>query len=305
MNISLNPTYYCNFRCNFCYLTEGQLGDARRIDLALLETKLQEVIAEYGVIDHVDVYGGEVALLPEKYFEDMTQILKRYCKDLNLVTNLSVVNGITQHRDYTKGVSYDFTAREKHELVFRNMSLLSDEFHILMLASPELIKLDPNHHIQMLNLLPNLVSVEIKPYSINQANSLRVTDKQFEEYVIRWLTAKTPKRFQFVNKDLIESAAAGSAHSYSDDHIYITPKGRFAVLEFDIDNREFFLEMDTIAEYQAWCAQEKARVERNEFCRSCEYKGRCLSEHLRDVKDTKMSCNGYLHLIQWYKRQYA
>lgn len=305
MNISLNPTYYCNFRCNFCYLTEGQLSDPRRIDLTVLEQKLQEIYARFGGIDHVDVYGGEVALLPLNYFQDMTDILKKYSKELNLITNLSIVNEITQHPDYIIGVSYDFAAREKHELVFRNMSLLRDEFHVLMLAGPELIKYDPNQHIQMFNLLPNLQSVEIKPYSINQANAHKITDKQFEEYVIRWLTAKTPKKFQFVNDDLIAQAVEKKAHSYSDDHIYITPKGRYAVLEFDIDNREFFLEMDTLDEYDNWCDKEKRRVELNEYCRSCEYKGICLSEHLRDVKDTKMSCNGYLHLIEWYKRQYA
>jgi hypothetical protein len=97
----------------------------------------------------------------------------------------------------------------------------------------------------------------------------------------------------------------GQSNSYSDDHIYITPNGRFAVLEFDINDREYFLEMDTIEEYQQWCEQEKRRVNLNEYCRDCEFKGRCLSEHLREVKDIKMSCNGYKHLIQWYGRQYA
>ena len=33
MNLSINPTYYCNFRCDFCYLTPEQLGDRQKIDL--------------------------------------------------------------------------------------------------------------------------------------------------------------------------------------------------------------------------------------------------------------------------------
>lgn len=304
MNISLNPWYYCNFRCKFCYLTEGQLSSQKLIKLETLEHRLQQIMAEYGVIHKVDVYGGEIGLLPLSYFNDMTDLLKKYSENLNLITNLSMVNDITQHPDYSISVSYDFSAREKHDLVYKNMSLLHTNFSVLMLASPHLVTLDPNYMINMFNLIPNLRSVEIKPYSRNQANDMRITDKDFENYVIRWLTATAAKRFEFVNDYLIKQALNGQAHSYSDDHVYITPSGRFAVLEFDANDREYFLEMDTLEEYQQWCDKEKQRVDANEFCRVCEYKGRCLSEHLRDVKDLTMSCNGYKHLIQWYGRQY-
>lgn len=305
MNISLNPWYYCNFRCKFCYLTEGQLASQKLIKLETLESRLQEVIAQYGVIDQIDLYGGEVGLLPKSYFNDMTDILLRYCKNLNMITNLSAVNEITEHASYSLSVSYDFSAREKYDLVYKNMSLIKSDFSVLMLASPHLITLDPNYMINMFNLIPNLRSVEIKPYSRNQANDFPITDKDFENYVIRWLTATAPKKFEFVNDYLIKQILQGQGHSYSDDHVYITPSGRFAVLEFDINDREYFLEMNTLEEYQQWCEKEKHRVNLNEYCRECEFKGRCLSEHLRDVKDLSMSCNGYKHLIQWYGRQYA
>jgi sulfatase maturation enzyme AslB (radical SAM superfamily) len=305
MNISLNPWYYCNFRCKFCYLTEGQLSSQKLIKLDKLESRLQEVVAHYGIIDQIDVYGGEVALLPKQYFEDMTVILKRYCKNLNMITNLSAVNQITEDPNYSLSVSYDFSAREKYDLVYKNMTMISSDFSVLMLASPHLITLDPNYMINMFNLIPNLRSVEIKPYSRNQANDLQITDKDFENYVIRWLTAATPKKFQFVNAALIQQVLDGQGHSYSDDHVYITPSGRFAVLEFDINDREYFLEMDSIEEYQQWCEREKQRVSVNEYCRDCEFHGRCLSEHLREVRDISMSCNGYKHLIQWYARQYT
>jgi sulfatase maturation enzyme AslB (radical SAM superfamily) len=305
MNISLNPWYYCNFRCKFCYLTDGQLSSQKLIKLDTLEERLQQVAAHYGIVEQIDVYGGEVALLPQQYFNDMTTVLKRYCNNLNMITNLSAVNEITEHLDYSLSVSYDFSAREKHDLVYKNMSLLKSDFSVLMLASSHLVSLDPNYMINMFNLIPSLKSVEIKPYSRNQANDLGVTDKDFENYVIRWLTASTPKKFEFVNDFLIKNVLQGQSNSYSDDHVYITPGGRFAVLEFDINDREYFLEMDTVEEYQQWCEQEKRRVNLNEYCRDCEFKGRCLSEHLREVKDIKMSCNGYKHLIKWYARQYA
>ena len=153
MNISLNPWYYCNFRCKFCYLTEGKLSSQKLIELDILEERLQQVVAHYGIVNQIDVYGGEVALLPRKYFDDMTVLLKRYTKNLNMITNLSAVNEITEHPDYSLSVSYDFSAREKYDLVYKNMTLIKTDFSVLMLASPHLITLDPNYMINMFNQL--------------------------------------------------------------------------------------------------------------------------------------------------------
>ena len=37
ITVSINPSYFCNFRCDFCYLTSEQLGDQK--DLADFEGK--------------------------------------------------------------------------------------------------------------------------------------------------------------------------------------------------------------------------------------------------------------------------
>jgi hypothetical protein len=71
--------------------------------------------------------------------------------------------------------------------------------------------------------------------------------------------------------------------------------------EFDLNDNEFFLEYDTLDEYWQWCEKEKHRVGLNKYCSSCEYYGNCLSEHLREVKSLDESCNGFKHLIDWYK----
>lgn len=302
MNISLNPWYYCNFRCDFCYLTERQLGDRQLLDLGTLDRRLQEV-QEYRPIQHIDVYGGEVALLPEDYWQDMTEILLKYTQNLNIITNLSVINSITLDPRYTLSVSYDFEAREKSDLVYRNMTLLERDFSVLMLAGPGLLKQDPNVQITLLNMLPNLTSAEIKPYSRNQANQHCVTDQDYERFVQAWITAEVSKNFIFVNEQLLEKVIQGQGHSFSDDHIYITPRGDFAVLEFGKDDLEFFLPIGSIAAYVIWCRLERARVNANKFCGSCQYRGCCLSEHLREVTSTENSCNGYIKLIEWYRER--
>ena len=300
MILSINPTYYCNFRCDFCYLTEKQLSDKICLSIDALDRRLSE-ITSHKRIDMVDIYGGEVGLLKQSYWEDLIGLLNMYgIHDINLITNLSAINSITTDPRVYTSVSYDFSAREDHERVFRNMALLNKPFSILMLASPKFLELDTGEMIESLNLLPNLESVELKPYSSNQSNTHTVYYTDFEEKVKSFLNYGN-KRFNFVNQDLIESTLNKKRNSFSDDHIYITPSGRYAVLEFDLNDNEFFLEYDELQEYWNWCKKEKERVSRNKYCSNCEYFGNCLSEHLREVKNLDKSCNGFKNLIDWYK----
>jgi hypothetical protein len=220
---------------------------------------------------------------------------------LNIISNLSMINDNVIDPDCSLSVSYDFDVREQSELVFRNMTLLNKPFSILMLASSELIKKNPDEMISIFNLLSNLQSVEIKPYSSNQANQHAVSFKDFENFVKKWIDSSTHKNFTFVNELLIQDVIDNRRNSFSDDHVYITPSGNFAVLEFDLNDNEFFLEYDSFEKYIEWTKKEKLRVQNNKFCSNCEYFGKCLSEHLREVKDLDNSCNGFKLLIDWYK----
>jgi len=300
ITLSINPWYYCNFRCDFCYLTEQQLDDKKLLPLDKLNELLAEVMSKTAV-QKVDLYGGELGLLPKQYWNDLIDLLHCYnIHDINLITNLSMVNDITLDERVYVSVSYDFDAREDYERVWRNMALLNKPFSILMLASPKLIVKDVDEMISMFNTLTSLVSVEIKPYSTNQANQFDIKFSDFENFIKKWITNKD-KKFELVNELLIQDVINKERNSFSDDHVYITPNGKYGVLEFDLNDNEFFLEYDTLDQYYQWCNKEKERVTKNKFCSECTYFGHCLSEHLREVKDLTNSCNGFKHLIDWYK----
>ena len=302
MNISINPTYFCNFRCDFCYLTEDQLCDKQLLDIGVLENRLEQICSLYGKIDKVDLYGGEVGLLPKSYIEDLKMLLDGYdITDIDIITNLSMVNDVVLDDAFHLSVSYDFDCREKSDLVFGNMFLIPKPFSVLLLASPCLMEKDVDEMIQTLNLISNIESVEIKPYSSNQSNNLDITDDQFENFVKKWIDSPIEKNFRFTNKYQIEESILKQRNSFSDDHIYITPTGKFAVLEFDKNDNEYFLELDNIFEYVNWTILESKRVKENQFCSKCDYYGHCLSEHLREVKSLEHSCNGFKLLLDWYK----
>jgi hypothetical protein len=281
-------------------LTPEQLSDRALLSVDILSEKLAEIMP-YANIDMVDIYGGEIGLLPESYWNNLISMLYSYgIDDINLITNLSMLNYVTEDARVHTSVSYDFEARESSDKVWRNMALLNKPFSVLMLASPSLIKQDVDYMVNMFNTLGNLISVEIKPYSANQANQLEVSYTEYEEFVKKWIENKN-KKFQLNNIHLLNTVLDGSRNSFSDDHVYITPSGNYGVLEFDLNENEFFKEYKTFKEYLQWCNLEKVRVSNNKFCSKCDYYGKCLSEHLRDVKNVKNSCNGFVNLIKWYE----
>ncbi len=283
-------------------MTPVQLSDTQKLNLSTLDSLLLKVTQAGHSIEHVDLYGGEVGLLEEEYLEKLDQILLKFGDpNLNIVTNLFKPNPFFLRDHVQLSVSFDFSAREKHEIVLNNIIKTPKEISILMLASPELIGLDVDTCISIFNSVSNIISVEIKPYSQNQSNQLGVEYHEFESYIQKWLNSPLKKRFQFINEDLIKKSISKSNNAYSDDHLYITPKGKFAVLEFDENDREFFLEFDELSFYEQWKAKEKQMIANNLYCNKCEYKGHCLTEHYRNVTNLQHSCNGFKHLLDWFQ----
>ena len=294
--VSINPSYFCNFSCDFCYLTDTQLRDQKKIGLEQLNYLLGQIPA----IEYVDLYGGEVGALKKDYFYHLKDtVRKHYSGEINIVTNYSMIHEGFYDDDVVLSVSYDFEAREKSELVYQNMLISPVPISVLILASPAVLAMDVEQMIMMLNMCTSIVSVEIKPYSTNQANCHSVSHKDFESFVIKWLTAATPMNFQFINEDRIQDSLNKEYNAFSDNHIYITPNGKFGVLEFDADDKEYFLELDDWDQYIEWT--EKEKLELSPICKQCPYYGSCLTEHYRYVTDLSEGCNGYRGLLDWYK----
>ncbi len=295
--VSINPTYFCNFSCDFCYLTPEQLADQNKIDL----DKLDNLLADIPSIDYIDLYGGEIGALKKDYFYGLKDTIRKYYSDeINIITNYSMLHEGFYEDDVYLSVSYDFEAREKNDKVYFNMLQSPVPIAVLILASPRVIEMDVDNMIQQLNICSSIESVEIKPYSINQANAHNVTHKQFEDFVIRWLQSSVPKKFDFVNDANIQRSLQKQYNAFSDNHIYITPNGKYGVLEFDKNDKEYFLELDNWDDYIAWTKKEKSDNV-SDICKSCKYFGTCLTEHYRYVKDLDNSCNGYKRLLDWYK----
>ena len=300
--VSLNPTYLCNYRCDFCYLTKKQLADKSKIELTEFEQMFQ-AICHHKDVSHVDLYGGEIGLLSNEYLEGIHKIITtQSTAQINVITNLSKIHDYFLRDDVTLSVSYDFKCRQDHEKVLANILSLPKDVAILMLASPCLVKQDVNEMVDIFNSCGNVESVEIKPYSSNQANQLEIDYTEYEDFVKKWL--EVDKDFTFMNEEYILESLNGQRNAFSDDHVYITPNGKYGVLEFDENDNEYFMEFTYFGDYLRWADREKDKVNVNGYCKQCEFKGSCLTEHYREVRNLDKSCNGFYHLLSHYKENY-
>ena len=302
--VSLNLSYLCNFRCNFCYLTKEQLSDKKRSKLEDIKNRLEE-ISKYKQIEHIDLYGGEVGILSLKYLMSLDKLLRTYTDSINIITNLRLVNPYFLRNDITLSVSYDFEFRQDSEIVFNNISTLNKSVSILTLAIPEIQLKDPEELIEKLNTLPNIESWEVKKYSPNQSNDLDFSQEKYENFILKLNSLKHKMNFEFMNSTLIENSLNSNYIANSNSHIYITPDSKFGVLDFDKDSKEYFQELDSFEDYIKWSLKEQKDISNNVFCSQCKYYNRetkmaqCYTEHLRvPTKDPKkFSCDGAYKLL--------
>ena len=301
MRLSINPSYHCNFSCEFCYLSKEQLRDKKRLRTDDLFMRLSELPEP---ITGIDLYGGEIGLLDEEYFENLKQVIRIFYRGkINVITNFSATRDFFFNDDIDLSVSFDFNAREQYHRVLENLRKNQKDVSILMLASWKMVAMDVDRIINVFNEIPSVKSVEIKPYSKNKNQTVEfVADVMFETVVKKFLINKEKMKFKFINLENILNSLGDKYDAFSNDHVYITPNGKFAVLEFDENSNEYFKELDDISELAVWVANEKEKITKNKFCGECKYLGRCLTEHYREVTTLENSCNGFKHLLEWYER---
>ena len=285
------------FRSDFCYLSKEQLRDRTKATHGQIMRRLEEIDVP---ISHVDLYGGEIGLLPDEYLNKLIDDIKaEYNPTISIITNLSAVREVFLRDDIELSVSYDFDAREKQQIVLTNMMMLTRPFSVLTLASEKVINTDVDFMISTFNTLTNLKCVEIKPFSSTTHRDQRVTDLEFEEFIKEWIDNPQEKKWQFLNQDKIEDCLDGNYNAFSDDHVYITPSGNFGVLDFDLLGNEHFTELTSFDKYKKWAQREKTAGV-SDICKNCKYFGGCLTEHYKYVENLNYGCNGYKGLLDWY-----
>lgn len=307
MKISINPSYFCNLRCNFCYYYDW-LGDRKCLDLQKLNQLLSQIDALHG-IDWIDLYGGEITVLPYDYTQELLKTIRaHYSGTISVITNFVKPapmfvgpNKLFDESNYRTAVSYDFECRQHHEKVWNNILSHEGDVHVLMVATPCLMEKNVDDMILQLNMATNIRSVDIKSYSSSQHNDFQLPWKDYESFLQRWISSPIPKNFECVVERNLMQCFSGERSSWNDDHVFINPDGKLTLIEYDEQDRELFRELDGIEDFAKYASREKERVLTNPICSTCPWVGRCLTEQYRNVLDINKGCNGFRGLIEWYK----
>jgi len=295
--------------CSFCYLSKEERSDNNKINLKVLDVMLECIDTRWD-IDHIDIYGGEIALLSPEYLKDLFYMTRWYTNgntnskwctgnpkgNVNIITNFLKFNpAIMEDENLDISVSYDFKGREKSTIVLNNMINSDRDINVLMLGTNEVLSVPTDFVVSTFNFLKRVRCVEIKPYSTNQCNEEAVKDGDFERFV-KEISSSKKKKFEFTNETWARDCINGKYNAYSDNHLYITPNAEYAVLDFDENDNEYFRIMETLDDYEDWTEQEKIKVQSLPHCSNCKYLGSCMTEHY------KTACSGYPNLLDWYSQ---
>ena len=111
MNVSINPWYFCNLNCDFCYLSKEQLQNKSLLRIEDIKKHLEEIEE----IKTIDIYGGEVSLIEDNYMIELIEVCKDYTSDISIVTNGTIVKDWMKKEEIHLSISFDGEARDKND----------------------------------------------------------------------------------------------------------------------------------------------------------------------------------------------
>lgn len=271
IQISINPTYKCNLNCPFCYLKHTQ----KVMELNKLENKLSEISSQYD-IESIDLYGGEICLLPDDYLMKLILLCKKYVNIIGVITNYTIdKKWLFDRNDIDLSVSWDYVFRDRNDEVLERIKNTKRELGII-LTSPELY--DKKYEvIDILNKLEGNYYIDIKPCMPSENNQCKCDLKKYQEFVLFMISNSKHK---VLNQYYLDNPP----NNLKTPHIFINPDCEVQKLKFN-NNGEYF---ETTSDYN---------IELNDKCKSCKYFDYCQTEH-DSYLDDGYDCLGMKKLIE-------
>lgn len=299
IHLSIMPSFYCNYNCNYCYL--GNLRKDRKIlNLNILEQKLKEISLEYNIHNTV-IYGGEISLLNKDYVKSLVDVCKNNNVIPSFVSNLSNDWLIKYCDDNNFHLSISLNKERPHynETLNKIKTLNKQNKDLSVVVLPSLLKKDVKELMEMYNKIGldvlfiqyhqsnySLISNNIN-YHIdinNYSNFLRniIEEKHKNKYDINIINEI------FLNDDNYNPLASG--------FIFINPDGNYMTVEY-INNIEYYKSFENLNDWKYFCKKEYEQYFNK--CSLCELFGKCKAEHLEIID--KKECSGLYNLVKWYK----
>lgn len=259
LQISINPTYKCNFHCDFCYL-QGLFSNDY-----LNPNKLDEILKNLSQrynISFIDLYGGEITTLPDSIVQQYLRIIFKYVPTISIILNGSRFPDYLKDDRIEISVSWDYKYRPLNQEVLDNIWKFRKQSNMkevdILLTSPLLYKED----LSFLDKLDGICrNFELKCCMKTNSNHQNLQFRDFLNAQILW-SNKALNNSHFINNDYLDGI-----FPKKEKHIFINPKGELVDIVYK-NNIESFEELKI---------DEKFVPDKQ--CLTCKFYKKCFNEH--------------------------
>lgn len=300
-NLSIQPTFLCNFNCNYCYL--GNLRNyADILDLRVLEQRIEEILNKYQ-IRNINLYGGEISLLKPSYLEELVAICTRIGIKPTVITNLSNdwIIGFCEERSLPLSISLN-EERPYYKETLEKIKKLRNKGNknLSVVVLPSMLDKDYSGLMSFYEKLGlDVFFIQYHP-SVHSCKSGAVYDiniNHFSNFLKGIISEKHRKDYEIkiINEDILNNK---DYNPLMPGFLFITPFGQYSTVLYQngIERYEYF---NSLEEWEECCKKEY----REYFlkCNLCEYFGKCKAEHLEVIG--KKECSGLYELQKWYEEK--
>lgn len=295
-SLSIIPSYNCNFHCKYCYL--GKLTYQKDIlSLDVIQNRLYEIKTKYN-IDRVILFGGEISILNKDYIESLYNLVKDYT--VTFVTNLSQDWFINYC--LAKNVSLSVSLNEERPEYKRTLQKLKalkglKNICLSVVVLPSLLCKTPKEILDFFEELGhNVIFIQYHP-SIYCDVNYKILTKDYSTFLVNLLKEKHKHSYHFKieNETILND---DTYKSTSDNFLFLNPNGKYSVVQYTPEEKEYYLEFSTLEEWESFCKNEKTWYKQN--CENCKYFGKCKAEHLVNLNQN--NCSGLFNLIEEYQK---
>lgn len=296
MQLSIIPSYICNFHCNYCYL--GNLTYNNKVlSIEKIKQRVNEISSKYK-IDRVVLFGGEISLLNKNYIDELYNFLNKY--DLSFVTNLSQDWFINY--SLCKNVHLSISLNEErpyYKETLEKIKKLRNVKNICLsvVVLPSILNKNPSELLSFYEDLGlDIIFIQYHP-SIYCDVKYNITTKQFSNFLYNILKEKEKYEYSFtIHNEII--LKDDTYKSTADNFLFINPNGNFSSIKYNEKEEEYYVEFNTLKEWESFCKEEKTWYYKK--CNNCKYFGKCKAEHLINLN--KNNCSGLYNLLEKYNK---
>lgn len=230
ISISINPTYNCNFNCDFCYL--NGFNTQSLLDLNKLKDQLKEVSTKY-IITSIDIYGGQIFLLQDSYLKQLFNTCFVYVQNIYLITNMSITKAwIFEHNNIIISASWDYIYRPQNQIILNNIKDYIKTYKkniSIILTHPNLY----SHKKQIVNILNSTfkqdINISLKPYYKTNNTDYNINFQNYQKFFL-YLYSNLNANFNI----LIE------INDKSTQHIFISPNNQLQTISYNSNLQQYF-----------------------------------------------------------------